>query len=237
MLRWIGALWAARAMKRDPWLREMTFHVQALLSDPKASGNNPWLQSLHDCDEKTRTTVAEQLCEPILAISSSADRVIACRKWIVDMSFEWGTLHSLFSEAGDPGLHPCQLGLLEHVNVAIANPQILQGSLYDLYRKLGTVEAAREALRVLSCRKSAEMNIANFGRVLLDDFHEDREDWFKPYLASVSAFAENGMRTELELSNLTDELRILGEYVTIEANLLRGYKYPLEGVKRATPPT
>ena len=89
---------------------------------------------------------------------------------------------------------------------------------------------AREFIRVYSLSKHLELRIADFARRQLGDFLDGDRDWLIPLLNSMCALVESNYRDTLGLPKICDGLDILEEQATLQRNVLKGYKDPLQGV-------
>jgi hypothetical protein len=160
--------------------------------------------------------------------------VLACRQWIDRLATEYGRYRAVFlapteatqEQAGEM-YHPCVSGLIDHLDA------IIESEFYDDYRRVGSLDAAREMLRYRSIRLNFDLAVANVARCKLGDVDRNHPDWFRPYINAYAAFWEASSRHKLGLPPLGSTLAIMSEQVTLRENLLKGYKFPLDGVERA----
>ena len=221
---------------KDPWLHSVTEYASQVLNEPVAS-DNPLVTYLQKASEALRQEYATRISAELLQIASSSDRIVACRQWIFRICEEYAPLRALMlsrndttKEAAGRWYHPCVTGMYEALDDLI----LKDDELHDLYRRQGGIAEAREFIRIRSLRGRLELQIADYGRRQLGDYAGDEKDWLAPLLNSICALSEGTYRVTLGIPSICDELAILEEQVTLQKNVLAGYKDPLEGVPFAS---
>ena len=187
----------------------------------------PFMEVLGSSTEEYKKQFAQNLASELTKIAGSNDRSLACRIWIVAMVEEYAPITALLVTEHDDD-HPClKEGLWNYAD------QIIENSFYYLYRKIGEVSACKDFLITESNRIHFQLEVANIGRLIIEDYSEGNSDWYRKFMLAAIANFDAIYRGNLNLEPYCEVAEIIIEYHSIRENLLCGYKNPLEGVKFA----
>ena len=231
-----GADTPLKRAAKDPWLYTMMLAVAEKFNDPKKGEDDQFVRAIQQWSDSSRKALAERVSKPMMRIADSENRILACREWVRDVVHEYAPLRVIFTgnanydEEVTSGLrHSCNFGLHEHID------EVVKVCWADELAKSGSLQETKDFLQLLSLRCHFELDLANLGRVALNDQVEGKGNWFRFYFGSTVAFAELELREQLGWTNKCDTNAVWLEQQTIEQNLLKGYPDPLEDVPFAAP--
>ena len=241
MIKWLKNLFTPHPMsefvirmRKDPWLYKVYSRVIDL-SDPQLQQGNPVLAPMFQSDEG-REKLLLPIFEELLEIAGADDRLIAFRRWLHEIAVSFAQLHVL---CADPDFylnllpeHPGVVGISDRIEEVIQAQT--DGWLYDEYRRIGDVNATVDSLLADFALWYFHFQVVVLAQDALGDIVKGEEGlWTKYYLASNCAFIEESHRHLLGLPSLCEPGSVMLEHLTLQENVLKGYKNPLEGVTLA----
>ncbi|WP_372824995.1 hypothetical protein [Polaromonas sp.] len=168
-----------RQVENDEWTKQIMLQVHMSFIDDEHSKNTTTSNFLQQQPESLRNEMMRVVLNRISAVVDSADRKLACRRWVLEEAKAYAPVRSLFvstesyhDEVGNGVRHPLNQGLWDYADSLITQ------SLKPLLDEHGSVEEVKNFLRRESMWLYARLEFANTGRLLLDDKQLiDGEDW------------------------------------------------------------
>lgn len=181
-----------RQVERDDWTKQMMLQVHMSFINDEHSKHTPTSDFLQQQPESLRQEMMQVVLNKINAVADSADRRLACRRWLLEEAKAYAPVRSIFvstesyhEEVENGVRHPLNQGLWEY------SDSIVTQSLKPLLDEYGSVEEVKNFLRRESLWLHARFEFANYGRLLLNDMeHIDGEDWVKLLMKLLVAGAE-----------------------------------------------
>lgn len=201
--------------QKNEWLRETLLYVNHGLNTEPDENTHLYIAHLHDCEEIVSRKFAEEIGTSLHEIATSSNKVLANRKWLLDITTTYAPLKVLFmadpSEISEPYRHPCLWGLFLHIRDAI-------GECYpDEVQKYGGVEEAYENLRIESLKQDFLLSQSNYIRSELGDAPD--EDWFPKLFSALMAASDIRIRREIGLKVPCDQTKIRNEVQMLQMNI------------------
>jgi hypothetical protein len=227
MFRLFDELRTWLALRKNPWLHS------AFKAARRRFNASPKIMAL---PKAMRLTIGQTVLAELLAIATAADRLLAFREWFDRLVIEYSYASVLFVSASEATLeaagdwyHPGVGGLRERIDDIIATEWF-----DELRKRNGTIERTREALWAQTLLWGAYLDVAYDIRHTLGDLPLSKDrDWFPRFIGCMCAVWERRYREAVGMPALCDLHPLFSESTLLEANILKGYKDPLEGVVRA----
>jgi len=181
-----------RQVENDDWVKQIILHVHMSFINDEHCLNTTTSNFLQEQPESLRNEMMGVVLKNIYAVIDSSDRKLACRHWVLKEAKAYAPVRSIFvgnasyKEEVDNGTrHPLNQGLWECAD------SIITHSLKPLLEEYGSVEEVKNYLRRESMWLHARLELANKGRLLLNDIEQiNGEDWFQLLFKLLVAEAE-----------------------------------------------
>lgn len=217
-----------RRTRKDAWVRNMVIAMQWKLFDPEEAKKDDSARMIQSFDSSVRDQMAEYFLGKITCVADSKNRLLACRKWLVDEARTYAPLKAVFTAQSSYDLeiiarlrHPCNIGLWECIG------EVVEKTFVKELRQYGSIDAVVNKLREESVWRNIRTNFANLGRIALDD----DEPWFPTYMNYLVAEAEIEIRASLGWEMPCSLNTLKAEISTFEKHILEGKPNPFESIK------
>lgn len=220
-----------RRAAKDDWVRTMVFCMHQKLFDSERAKEDESSRMVQQAfDRAVRDEMAEYLLRNITRVADSRNRLLACRKWIIEEARAYAPVKVLFTTQSSYDLevatglrHPCNKGLWE------SRERVIETIFKTDLCEHGSVDAVVDKLRKESLWGNTRANFANLGRVALaDDAPSGKKDWFATYINYLLADAELEISTSLGWAASCAPGPLKKEIENIEQRILEGKSDPLE---------
>ena len=183
-------------LRTDAWLRETYINVNQYLNDKGYAETNPSASVFQrQTTPEFRTLAARIVGLQLLAISKSQNKVLECRRWMIDVMAEYAPVRALYtlnqtyeSERAQGIRHELTTGLFEEFG-------LYAPKVYAHYFPNKAYQGTRdnnEELRQLSIAYHFSIDIGNVARIGLDD----AGPWFREYFNVAVALAEANLKPD-----------------------------------------
>ena len=222
MLDRISSFFAKRAlalkMRADPWMTKMMLHITLVLSNKLPNETNEYLQFLQ-INEDSRRTEADYFSNKLLEISRTANHVVACRAWVIELAKH-------YARFGIPLLEKMDLdrafGPHRHATGLRASLLDLLPIIFPESQNHGDAPHWIQALKLNFSREGFRISTAEIGCKYLGDRQSGEKDWLPPLMRSSFCMQESSYRTALGLPLLCDFNELKARHERLVTQLLSG---------------
>lgn len=213
-----------RQVERDDWTKQMMLQVHMSFINDEKSKNTPTSNFLHQQPESLRQEMMRVVLHKINAVADSADRRLACRRWLMEEAKAYAPVRSMFVST-ESYHEEVESGVRHHLNQGLwdYSDSIVTQVLKPLLDQYGSVEEVKNFFRRESMWLHARLEIANSGRLLLNDTEQiDGEDWVKRLLKLLVAGAEADYLDALGIPQLSGIDGLRADIARVERSIVQG---------------
>jgi hypothetical protein len=131
-----------RRMHQDSWVRNMVIAVQLKLFDAATAKEDDSARLIQAFDNAVRDQMIEYFLKKIVCIADSGNRVVACRRWLVNEARSYAPLKAVFTPQSSYDLeliarlrHPFNVGLWECIG------KVVERTFAKDLRKQGSIDS------------------------------------------------------------------------------------------------